>query len=111
MEILESFRPMGQNDPQSVHKISYSERALYAAGKIVIFIQGGDTLSKQVMEVLSSEERPSVVDESSSIVLSVLKRESVDVHGQELSERVRRFSENGRSTKGLSGADVQYTNR
>ena len=45
------------------------------------------------MEVFSSEERRSVVDESSSIVLSLLKRESVGAHCQELSERVRRFSE------------------
>ena len=67
--------------------------ALYAAGKIDIFIQGGDTLSKKVMEDLSSEERGSVVDESSSLVRSLLKRESVDAHCQELSERVRKFSE------------------
>ena len=69
------------------------EHALYAARKIVLFIQGGDTLSKKVTEDLSSEERRSVVDESSSMVLSLLKRESVDAHCQELSERVRRFSE------------------
>ena len=36
--------------------------------KIVIFIQGGDTLSKKVMEDLRPEERKSVVDEVSSIV-------------------------------------------
>ena len=53
------------------------EHALYAARKIVIFTQGGDTLSKKVMEDLSSEERRSVVDERSSIVLSLLKRECV----------------------------------
>ena len=46
------------------------EHALYAARKIVIFIQFGDTLSKKVMEDLCSEERRSVADESSSIVLS-----------------------------------------
>ena len=46
------------------------EHALYAAKKIVFFIQGGDTLSKKVMEHLSSEESRSVVDESSSMVLS-----------------------------------------
>ena len=47
------------------------EHALYAARKIVLFIQGGDTLSKKVMEDLSPEERRSVVEESSSIVLSL----------------------------------------
>ena len=68
------------------------EHALYAVRKIVIFIQGGDTLSKNVMEDLSSEERRSVVDESSSTVLSLLKRESIGANCQELSERVRRFT-------------------
>ena len=33
------------------------ELALYTARQIVNFIQGGDTLSKKVMEDLSSEER------------------------------------------------------
>ena len=56
------------------------EHALYAARKIVISIQGGDTLSKKEMEDLSSEGRRSVVDETSSMVLSLLKRESVDAH-------------------------------
>ena len=69
------------------------EHALYAAKKIVICIQGGDTLSKKVMEDLSSEERRSVVDESSSIVLSLLKHECVSVQCQMLSEPVRRLSE------------------
>ena len=48
-----------------------------AARKIVIFIQGGDTLSKKVMEDLSPAEHKSVVDLSSSIVVSLLKRECV----------------------------------
>ena len=69
------------------------EHALYAARKIVTFIQGGGTLSKKVMEDLSSEERMSVVEESSSMVLSLLKREGVGAHCQVLSERVRRVSE------------------
>ena len=60
------------------------EHALYAARKIVTFIQGGDTLSKKVM---------AVVEESSSRVLSLLKREGVGAHCQTLSERVRRLSE------------------
>ena len=51
-------------------KSATPEHALYAARKIVIFIQGGDTLSNKVMEDLSSAEQMSVVDESSSIVLS-----------------------------------------
>ena len=67
------------------------EHSLYALRKIVIFIQGGDTLSKNVMEDLSSEERRSVVNESSSTVLSLLKRESIGANCQVLSERVRRF--------------------
>ena len=45
------------------------------------------------MEELSSAEHKSVVDESSSIVLSLLKRECVGDHCQMLSERVRRLSE------------------
>ena len=45
------------------------------------------------MEELSSTEHKSVVDESSSIVLSLLKRECVGAHCQMLSERVRRLSE------------------
>ena len=45
------------------------------------------------MEDLSSEERRSVVDESSSMVLSLLKRKGVGAHCQALSERVRRLSE------------------
>ena len=45
------------------------------------------------MEDLSSEECRSVVDESSSIVLALLKRECVGAQCQMLSERVRRLSE------------------
>ena len=69
------------------------EHALYAARKIVIFIQGGDTLSKKVMEDLSPEERESVVDEGSSIVLSLLKCECISTPCEVLSERVRRLAE------------------
>ena len=69
------------------------EHALYAARKIVIFIQGGDTLSKKVIQELSSAEHKSVVDESSSIVLSLMERECVGAHCQMLSEQVRRLSE------------------
>ena len=61
------------------------EHALYAASKIVIFIQGGDTIGKKVMEDMSSEERRSVVDEGSSIVFSLLKRECVGAQCQMLS--------------------------
>ena len=81
--------PFAEGHPKSVPP----ERALYAARKIVTFIQAGDTLSKKVMEDLSSEERRSVVEESSSMVLSLLKREGVGAHYQALSERVRRLSE------------------
>ena len=85
---------MGQHHSQSVPpKLVFPKHALYAARKFVTFIQGGDTLSKKVMADLSSEERRSVVEETSSIVLSPLKREGVGVHGQTLSERVRRLSE------------------
>ena len=69
------------------------EHALYAARIIVIFIQGGDTLSNKVMEDLTSAEHKSVVYESSSIVFSLWKRECVGAHRQMLSERVRRLSE------------------
>ena len=69
------------------------EHALYAARKIVIFIQGGDTLGKKALEDLSTVERKSVVEEGSSIVLSFLKRECVNAQWQMLSERVRRLAE------------------
>ena len=65
---------MGQYDPQRDPKTSHPRTCVYAARKIVIFIQRGDTLSKKVMEDLSPEERMSVVDEGSSIVISFLKR-------------------------------------
>ena len=74
-------------------KSAIPARALYAARKIVTFIQGGDTFSKKVMEDLSSAERKSFVDESSSIVPSLLKRECVGANCQMLSERVRGLSE------------------
>ena len=69
------------------------EHALYSARKFVTLIQDGDTLSKKVMEDLSSEELRSVVKESSSMVLSLLMREGVGAHCQALSERARRLSE------------------
>ena len=72
-------------------KLVFPEHALYAARNIVTLIQGGDTLSKKVMEDMSSEERRSVVEESSSMVLSLLKLEGIGVHGQTLWERVRRL--------------------
>ena len=82
---------MGQHDPQSVPKTSHPRTRVVCRQKIVIFIQGCDTFSKKVMEDLSSEERRSVVDESSSIVLSLLKRECVGAQCQMLSGRVRRW--------------------
>ena len=72
-------------------KTTSPEHALYAARKIVAFIQGAAALSKKVMDDLSSEERRSVVEESSALFLSLLKREGAN--GQSLSERVRRLSE------------------
>ena len=56
---------------------------------IVAFIQGSATLSKKVMGKLSSEERSSVAEESSALVLSLLKRDGDCGIGQALSERVR----------------------
>ena len=64
-------------------KTTILEHALYAAHKIVGFIQG----------ITSSEERSSVVEESSSLVLSLHSREGDCGTSQSLSERVRRLSE------------------
>ena len=64
-------------------KTTMPEHALYAARKIVAFIQG----------MTSSEERSSVVKESSSLVLSLLSREGDCGTSQSLSEKVRRLSE------------------
>ena len=64
-------------------KTTIPEHALYAARKIVAFIQG----------ITSSEERSSLVEESSSLVLSLLSREDDCGTSQSLSERVRRLSE------------------
>ena len=69
------------------------EHALYAARNIVAFIQGTATPSKKVMGELSSEERISVVEKSSALVLSLLKCDGDCGIGQSLSERVRRLSE------------------
>ena len=63
------------------------EHALYAARKIVIFSQGGDSFGKKLMEDSSPEERRSVVDESSSIVLSLVKLECVGAQCQLLSDK------------------------
>ena len=60
------------------------------------------------MEDLSSAEHKSVVDESSSIVLSLLKRDCVGVRCQMLSERDD--CRNVRSKKGSNAADVPRTN-
>ena len=84
---------MGQHHSQSVSPNSPSRTRTVRCKKIDTFIDGGDTLSKRVMEDLSSEERRSVVEESSSMVLYLPKREGLGVHGQALSERVRRLSE------------------
>ena len=83
-----SFRPIGPHQSQSVPKISPSRTRIVHCEKIVTFIQGGGTLSKKGLEDLSSGERRSVVEESSSVVLSLLKREGVGAHCQALSERV-----------------------
>ena len=84
---------MGQHHSQSAPKISLSRTRTVRCKKIATFIHGGDTLSKKVMEDLSSEEGRSVVEDSSFMVLSLLKREGVGAHWQALSERVRRLSE------------------
>ena len=55
-------------------KNSHSRTRVVCCQKIVIFIQGGDTLSKKLMEDLSLAEPKSVVDESSSIAFSLVKR-------------------------------------
>ena len=64
-------------------KTTIPEHALYAARKIVAFIQG----------ITSSEERSSLVEETSSLVLSLLSREDDCGTSQSLSERERRLSE------------------
>ena len=69
------------------------EHARYAARKIVNFIQGSDTLSMKVMDDLSTTERWSLVEESTLLVLSFLKREGSGAQCYTLSERVRRLAE------------------
>ena len=64
-------------------KTTIPEHAVCAARKIVAFIQG----------ITSSEERSSVVEEGSSLVLSHLSREGDCGTSESLSERVRRLSE------------------
>ena len=59
----------------------------YTVRKIFTFILGAAALSKKVMEDLSSGGRRLLVEESSTLVLSSLKRESDGGHGQLLSER------------------------
>ena len=73
------------------------EHARCAARKIVNFIQGSDTLSMKVMDDLSTTERWSLVEESTLLVLSFLKREGSGAQCYMLTERVRRL------------ADVQHT--
>ena len=70
-----------------------AEHARYAATKIVNFIQGSDTLSMKVMDDLSTTERWSLVEESTLLVLSFLKREGSGAQCYMLSERVRRLAE------------------
>ena len=63
---LRSWKAFSQwvNTLRSVSQKSvFPEHASYAAREIDTFIQGGDTLSNEVMDVLSSEERRSVVEE------------------------------------------------
>ena len=69
------------------------EHARYAARKIVNFIQGSDTLSMKVMDDLSATERWSLVEESTLLVLSFLKREGSGAQCYMLTERVRRLAE------------------
>ena len=76
---LRSWKPFGRwvhTIRRASPQLVFPEHALDAGKEIVTFIQGGDTLSKKVMEDLSSE-----------------KRRSVGVHCQTLSGRVRRLSE------------------
>ena len=69
------------------------EHARYAARKIVNVIQGSDTLSMKVMDDLSATERWSLVEESTLLVLSFLKREGSGAQCHMLTERVRRLGE------------------
>ena len=84
------------------------EHARYAARKIVNFIQGSDALSMKVMDDLNATERWSLVEESTLLVLSFLKREGSGAQCHMLTERVRRLAE--RSKRDSSAADVQHTN-
>ena len=69
------------------------EHARYAARKIVNFIQGSDTLSMKVMDDLSTTKRWSLVEESTLLVLSFLRREGSGAQCYMLTERVRRLAE------------------
>ena len=69
------------------------EHARYAARKIVNFIQGSDTLTRMVMDDLSTTERWALVEESTLLVLSFLKREGSGAQCYMLTERVRRLAE------------------
>ena len=69
------------------------EHARYAARKIVNFTQCSDTLSMKVMDDPSATERWSLVEESTLLVLSFLKREGFGAQCQMLTERVRRSAE------------------
>ena len=68
------------------------EHARYAARKIVNSIQGSDTLSRKVMDDLSTTERWSLVEGSTLLVLSFLKREDSGAQCCMLTERVRRLA-------------------
>ena len=69
------------------------EHALFAAWEIIILVQGGDALAKKAMADLSPEGRCLAVEESSNLVLSLLKRDADSGSGQTLSKLVRRWSQ------------------
>ena len=73
----------------TIRKAFPPEHARYAAR----IIRGGDTLSMKVMDDLSATERWSSVEESTLLVLSLLKREGSDAQCHMLTERVRRLAE------------------
>ena len=68
---LRSWKAFGQGSKLYANRLS--QHPLRSTRKIVAFIQGTATLSKKVVGELSSEERSSVVEESSTFVLSLLK--------------------------------------
>ena len=73
---LRSWKPFGQwvnTFRRASQKSVPSGTRTVRCKKIITFIQGVDTLSKRVMEDLSSDERGSVGEKSSSMILSLLK--------------------------------------